>query len=90
MLNDSKYTQLSTIMKAMAYPKLLFILDYLSAEEHCVHDIQTQIAVDISTVSRHLAVLRKAGLIASRKVNNQIFYCLICPCIRDFCSALSR
>lgn len=35
----------------------------------------------MSTVSKHLSVLRNAGIISSRKHNNQVFYSLLCPCV---------
>lgn len=83
MPSDSKYKQMAVIMKAMAHPTRLFMLDKLNEREHCVCELQELIRVDMSTVSRHLAVLRNAGIIASRKENNQVFYSLLCPCVLD-------
>lgn len=83
MPNDSKYKQMAIIMKAMAHPTRLFILDKLNEREHCVCELQELIGADMSTVSRHLSVLRNAGIIDNRKENNQVFYSLICPCVLD-------
>jgi len=84
MILDPKYEQMATIMKAMAHPTRLFILDKLHEREHCVCELQELIGADMSTISKHLTVLRSAGLIDNRKVNNQVFYRLLCPCVLDF------
>ncbi len=83
MINDSKYEQMAVVMKAMAHPTRLFILDRLNEKEHCVCELQELIGADMSTVSKHLSVLKNAGIIDSRKHNNQVFYSLICPCVLD-------
>lgn len=77
----TKYTAMALIMKAMAHPTRLFILDKLNEKEHCVCELQELIGSDMSTVSRHLSVLRNAGIVTTRKHNNQVFYSLLCPCI---------
>lgn len=83
MINDSKYEPMAVIMKAMAHPTRLFILDKLNEKEHCVCELQELIGADMSTVSRHLSVLKNAGIIDCRKQNNQVFYSLLCPCVLD-------
>lgn len=83
MPTNNKYGQMAVIMKAMAHPTRLLILDKLNEKEHCVCELQELIGADMSTVSRHLAVLRNAGIIDSRKENNQVFYSLLCPCVLD-------
>ncbi|HNX00780.1 MAG TPA: metalloregulator ArsR/SmtB family transcription factor [Candidatus Cloacimonadota bacterium] len=84
MKTDAKYVQMSIVMKAMAHPTRLFILDMLDEREYCVCELQERIHDDMSTVSRHLSVLKNAGLISSRKVNNQVWYKLVCPCVLEF------
>ncbi len=81
MTTDGKYEQMAVIMKAMAHPTRLFILDRLNEREHCVCELKDLIGADMSTVSKHLSVLRNAGIIANRKHNNQVFYNLLCPCV---------
>jgi ArsR family transcriptional regulator len=89
-INDDRYEQMTVIMKAMAHPTRLFILDMLHANEHCVCELQEQIGADISTVSKHLSILKAAGLIDSRKVNNQVWYRLLCPCVLDFYQCMTK
>lgn len=90
MTYDARYEQMAGVMKAMAHPTRLYILDQLNEREHCVCELQELIGVDMSTVSRHLSVLKQAGIIGSRKENNQVFYNLLCPCVLDFYSCMTR
>ena len=72
------------IIKAMAHPTRLFIVDELSRGERCVCELQEKIGADMSTVSKHLSVLRSAGIIADEKRGNQVFYTLRVPCVMSF------
>lgn len=83
MKDDIKYEQMTVVMKAMAHPTRLYILDKLNEKEHCVCELQELIGADMSTVSKHLSVLKNAGIITNRKHNNQVFYSLLCPCVLD-------
>jgi DNA-binding transcriptional ArsR family regulator len=89
-MNEKKYEEMAQIMKAMAHPTRLFILDMLNEREHCVCELQERIGADMSTVSRHLSVLRNAGIINSRKQNNQVFYSLLRPCVLDFYRCMTK
>lgn len=72
------------IIKAMAHPSRLFIIEELSRRECCVNELTEMIGADTSTVSKHLSVLKNAGLVSDEKRGNSIFYRLRCPCIMDF------
>ena len=72
------------VLKAMAHPSRLFILEELEKGEQCVCDLTAMIGADVSTVSKHLAVLRQAGIVADDKRGNQVFYRLRVPCILNF------
>ena len=71
-------------MKALAHPSRLFIVDELSRGERCVCELTELIGADVSTVSKHLAVLREAGLVLDERRGVQIFYRLRVPCILNF------
>ncbi|MCB5247334.1 MAG: metalloregulator ArsR/SmtB family transcription factor [Candidatus Cloacimonetes bacterium] len=81
--NDARYTTMAAILKAMAHPTRLFILDRLQEQDHCVCELQELIGADMSTVSKHLSVLKNTGIITSRKYNNQVIHSLLCPCVLD-------
>jgi len=78
----------ATIIKAMAHPSRLFIIEELSKHERCVGELTEMIGTNASTVSKHLSVLKNAGLVADEKRGNSIFYNLRCPCIMDFMGCL--
>jgi ArsR family transcriptional regulator len=72
------------IIKAIAHPCRLFIIEELNKKERCVNELTKMICSDISTVSKHLSVLKNAGLVDSEKRGNSIFYSLRVPCIMQF------
>jgi ArsR family transcriptional regulator len=72
------------IIKAMAHPTRLFIVDELSRRERCVFELTRMIGADTSTVSKHLAILRNAGIISDEKRGLQVYYSLRVPCVLNF------
>lgn len=83
MPNSSRYIYMAGVMKALAHPTRLFIVEQLNEGERNVSDLTTMVGIDISTISRHLSILRQAGIITARKLNNQMIYSLLCPCVLD-------
>ncbi len=76
------------IIKAMAHPSRLFIIEELNKKERCVNELTDMIGADASTVSKHLSVLKNAGLVTDEKRGNSIFYSLRVPCIMQFMGCL--
>jgi ArsR family transcriptional regulator len=72
------------VMKALAHPSRLFIVDELSRGERCVCELTDMIGADVSTVSKHLTLLKKAGVVLDEKRGQQVFYRLRVPCILNF------
>ena len=72
------------ILKALARPSRIFIVDKLSEQPHCVCELTEMIGADVSTVSKHLALLRQAGLVLDERRGQQVFYRLRVPCILNF------
>ena len=79
-----RLTARADVIKAMAHPTRLFLVEELSRGEQCVCDLTAMVGADISTVSRHLAVLRQAGILSSERKGQQIFYRLETPCVLGF------
>ena len=79
-----KFEARARIIKALAHPTRLFIVEELSKGEQCVCELTKMIGVDISTVSKHLSVLKQAGVIADEKRGQQVWYNLRVPCILNF------
>jgi len=71
-------------MKTLAHPTRLFIVDELSRGERCVCELTGMVGVKMPTVSRHLSLLKKAGLIADERRGAKVFYRLRTPCCVNF------
>ena len=80
----ARFEARAKIIKAIAHPTRLFIVDQLSKEEKCVCELTEMIGADMSTVSKHLSLLKGAGLIQDEKRGVQVYYKLRVPCILDF------
>ena len=77
-------TARAQVLKAMAHPSRLFIIEELDKAERCVCELTDMVGADISTVSKHLSVLKQAGIVQDEKRGNQVFYRLRVPCILNF------
>jgi ArsR family transcriptional regulator len=80
----SKTKARAEILSAMAHPARLFMLEELAKGERCVCELRDMVGCDLSTVSKHLSVLRNAGLVEMDKRGPQVFYSLTTPCILKF------
>ena len=80
----NRFEARARVTKAMAHPTRLFILDRLSHGEECVCRLTDLIGADTSTVSKHLSLLKDAGLIRDEKRGTQVFYRLAVPCVLKF------
>jgi ArsR family transcriptional regulator len=72
------------VISSLAHPSRLVIVEALESGEQTVSDLTTVVGSDISTVSRHLGVLRQAGIVSSRKEGNRVLYRLVTPCLTRF------
>jgi DNA-binding transcriptional ArsR family regulator len=84
----SRYEARARIIKAMAHPTRLFIVDTLSRGERCVNELTGMIGADMSTISRHLSVLRGAGIVRDEKRGANVYYFLKVPCVLNFFSCV--
>ncbi len=82
--NKHLFEARAEVFKALGHPSRLAIVDALVDGERCVCELNKTVDADLSTVSRHLSVLRNAGILSSEKRGNQVFYKLECPCITTF------
>ncbi|MBN2215033.1 MAG: winged helix-turn-helix transcriptional regulator [Bacteroidales bacterium] len=68
----------------MAHPIRLFIIHQLQKQKHGVQELSNIVEIDISTMSRHLDVLKRHKIIDGEKINNNVFYTLKIPCVLEF------
>jgi len=85
---NKQYETRARIIKAMAHPARLFILEKLKEGELCVNEVRDLLELDVSTVSRHLSVLKNEGLVYDEKRGNCVYYNLLVPCVLDFMSCV--
>ena len=82
---QAQYEARATIVKALAHPARLKIVDELAEhDERCVCELTELVGSDMSTVSRHLAQLRAAGIVEDEKRGQMVFYRLRVKCILGF------
>jgi DNA-binding transcriptional ArsR family regulator len=68
------YEGQATVLKALGQPTRLQILDLLKEGEHCVCEIFPAINQEQANVSKHLSILKQAGILESRKDGLRIIY----------------
>ena len=83
---NAKYEARARIMKAMSHPTRLFMVDVLSKGEKRVRELTERVGDDISTISKHLSVLKNTGIVMDEKRGAQVFYALRIPCVLGFFS----
>ena len=92
-MNDkllAQYEARAKIIKALAHPSRLFIIEELQKKERSVGELTEMIAADFSTVSKHLSILKNEGLVYSERQGTTIIYHLKCPCILNFISCIEE
>lgn len=78
------------VYKALGHPIRLAIVDFLTDGEQCVQEIVKYTEAEQSNVSRHLRVLRFAGVVVSRQVVHNVFYELAMPSVVSLNAALTE
>ena len=80
----AKFEARAAILKAMAHPTRLFIIDELARGERCVCELTDLVGADMSTVSKHLRLMRDAGIVQDDKRGSMVYYRLATPCVLSF------
>ena len=78
------------VFKALGHPGRMAIVHALGHGAVCACELATAAGCAASTTSRHLTVLRHAGVIADERRGQQIFYRLSCPCVLAFAECINR
>jgi len=75
-MQSSQVTRMSRALKALSDGNRIRILELLVTGEHCVSDLVDRLQIDQPKVSHHLAILRSADVIRSRREGRHIIYSL--------------
>lgn len=84
----------SLVLKALAHPARLAMVDHLQKGPATAGDLTRLVGSDQSTVSKHLSVLKSQGIVDDQREGNSVVYTLLTPCVRDFftcaCKVMDR
>lgn len=78
-LSTSADTSISKVLSIISQPARIQILMVIAEQEACVCHFETILGLRQASISQHLMVLRKAGLVASHRDGRNIFYRLVHP-----------
>ena len=88
--NRTHYEKRSQIFKALAHPARLFMVEELASGERCVCERTAMLGLDISTVSKHLSVLKNAGVVSDEKRGLMVYYSIKMTCVLGFFSCVQK
>jgi ArsR family transcriptional regulator len=74
VVGSTQYETESEIYQALGHPIRLQLLDFLMEGPRCTCEIEPEFDVDQSTISRHLIILKKAGLVRSHREGVRVIY----------------
>lgn len=77
------------IIRAMGHPVRLMVIEFLKGGERPFSEIFDLFQLDKSTISKHLLVLKEAGIVSSKKDGADMIYKLEVPCVTDFFSCVT-
>jgi DNA-binding transcriptional ArsR family regulator len=78
-LTEAVYVLQAQVLKSLAQPRRLMILDQLHSGEKSVGELAELLGIPQPNVSQHLAALRAQDIVATRREGNTIFYSLVDP-----------
>jgi DNA-binding transcriptional ArsR family regulator len=84
MTDRSIFSKQAKMLKAIAHESRLMIVDRLSRGECSVGDLRELVGGDLSTISKHLALLRAHGIVEDRREGTTVYYRLLTPCVCNF------
>lgn len=80
-MNFTQAKARADILKALAHPTRVLMLDALGRGDGCVNDFRSLAATSQPTISRHLAQLKKVGIVTERRQGKKVLHHLACPCM---------
>lgn len=84
------YQAKANVLKALSHPTRLWMAEKLADGERCVCEFVEEVDADFSTVSKHLSVLKNAGIVNMEKRGKQVYYSLKVPCVLQFMNCVEE
>jgi ArsR family transcriptional regulator len=88
--DPERYRLHAEVCRVLTDPKRLMLLDVLRGGERSVGDLAQELGCSLANASQHLAVLRSAGLVDTRRTGTTILYRMSEPELMEACDAISR
>lgn len=82
-VNTPLYQLKAEFFKTLGHPARIRVLELLSDRDHAVAEMLPVVGIEPAHLSQQLAVLRRAGLVASRKEGATVIYSLTSPRIAE-------
>lgn len=86
-LEQPIYVAKAELFKALGHPARIRILEMLVVGDRLVSELLAGIDVEPSSLSQHLAVLKRSGLVDSQRSGNSVMYRLADPSVEAFLAA---
>lgn len=80
-VDSQRLMRRAAILKSLAHPSRLLIIEMLEKKPCCVGELTEAIGADITTVSKHLSVLKRVGLVRDQRHGTYSEYSLVCDCV---------
>jgi ArsR family transcriptional regulator len=77
------YRLKAEFFKTLGHPARIRVLELLAEREHAVAEMLPEVGVEAANLSQQLAVLRRAGLVTTRKAGSSVFYSLTSPHVAE-------
>lgn len=77
------YQLKAEFFRTLGHPARIRVLELLSQREHAVAELLPEVGIEATNLSQQLAVLRRAGLVVSRKEGSAVFYSLTSPQVSE-------
>lgn len=78
------------VFKALAHATRIRIVEALARREHCVCELVALGGDDTSTISKHLSIMRSAGIVSSDRRGTSVYYRLKMLCVPDFMACVDK
>ena len=84
------YQLKAEFFKTLGHPARIRVLELLSQREHAVAEMLPEVGIEAANLSQQLAVLRRAGLVTTRKEASNVYYSLTSPVVAELLTVARR
>ena len=80
----------AAVFKALAHPTRILIIEALAQREHCVSELVELVGDDPSTISKHLTIMKAAGIVNNDRRGTSVYYSLKMQCVPGFMHCVDK